>query len=72
VAVAVQLATRALHELLVQVFEVGIFDFDCKLFVGFNVNSFIDLTERSSAQFFENFKLFCHNGVNHNSERFLK
>jgi hypothetical protein len=55
-----------------RVFEVGIFDFDCKLFVGFNVNSFIDLTERSSAQFFENFKLFCHNGVNHNSERFLK
>ena len=53
-----------------RVFKVRIFDFDCKLLVGFNVNSSIDLTEGSSAEFLNNFKLFSHDGVDHNSERF--
>jgi hypothetical protein len=52
------------------VFEVGIFDFDGKLFVGFNAKSFVYLTKCSCTEFFDKFELFSHNCVNHNRERF--
>ena len=52
------------------IFEIGVFDFDCDLFIGFNANGFVDLTEGSSTEFFYDFEFLGNDSINHIWERF--
>ena len=47
------------------IFDVGVLDFECDLFVGFVADGFVDLAKGTGSEFFCDCELFGDDSINH-------